>query len=138
MIGSVVWMARLPRLMYQLLCSFTVAILYAAIHFWLLIAPVWLFLPMTMIITLSCSLFIVLLVKESYYRSAICLFGISCGEIIYNITMGSYGFHRLIGEMIYFDYIAGILLIFTVLSILQYTTAKINSLLKQKQIEVAK
>src|SRR5690625_321800 len=42
-IGSAIWLILLPRFMYQLLCSFTVAVLYAAIHFWLTIAPVWLF-----------------------------------------------------------------------------------------------
>ncbi|WP_461180663.1 YphA family membrane protein [Virgibacillus kimchii] len=134
MTGSAIWMIKLPRLMYQLLCSFTVAILYTAIHFWLHIAPVWLFLPIIAIIALSCSLFTVLLVKEAEYRKAICLFGISCGEILYSITMSSYGFQRSIGEMVFFDYIAGILLIFAILGILQYTTVKINNLVKQIQL----
>jgi len=133
-IGSAIWLILLPRFMYQLLCSFTVAVLYAAIHFWLTIAPVWLFLPITIIISLSCSLFIVLLVKEPRYRKAICLFGICCGEIIYSFTMSSYGFFNSIGEMIFFDYIAAMLLIFTFLAILHKGAAKISSLLKQKQV----
>jgi len=132
--GAAIWLILLPRFMYQLLCSFTVAVFYTAIQFWLTIAPIWLFMPLTVIIPLSCSLFIVLLVKEPRYRNAICLFGICCGEIIHGITMTSYGFSKGIGEMVFFDYLAGILLIFTLLAILHKGAAKINSFLKQKQV----
>ncbi len=132
--GSAIWIIAQQRFLYQLLCSFTVAIMYAAIHFWLHIAPVWLFLPITVIIPLSCSLFIVLLVKKPLYRKAICLFGICSGELVYSITMTGYGFYRTIGEIIFFDYIAGILLIFTVLAILHKRAAKLNSLIKHKQL----
>jgi|SRR5690625_1706202 len=132
--GSVIRLITQPRFLYQLLCSFTVAIMYAAIHFWLHIAPVWLFLPVTVIIPLSCSLFTVLLVRESLYRKAICLFGICSGEMIYSITMTGYGLHRNVGDIIFFDYIAVILLIFTVLAILHKGAVKLNSLLKHKQL----
>ena len=132
--GAAIWIMLLPRFMHQLLCSFTVAILYAAIHFWLTVAPIWLFLPITVIISISCSLFIVLLVKEPRYRKAICLFGICCGEVIHSFTMVSYGFFKNIGEMIFFDHLAGMLLIFTLLAILHKGAVKINSLLKQKQL----
>ncbi|MFA1820696.1 hypothetical protein ACDX78_11015 [Virgibacillus oceani] len=132
--GAAIWIILLPRFMYQLLCAFTVAVLYAAIQFWLIIAPVWLFWPTTVIIPLTCSLFIVLLVKKPRYRKAICLFGICCGEIIHGITMSSYGFSKGIGEIVFFDYLAVMLLIFSFLAILHKGNAKINSLLKQKQV----
>lgn len=117
--GSAIWLILLPRLTYQFICSFTVSLMYASIHFWLNIAPVWLFMPITVLIPVSCCLFVVLLVKEARFRMAIGLFGICCGETIYGITMTSYGLYREIGEFIFFDHLAVTLLIFAILAILQ-------------------
>ncbi|CDQ39791.1 YphA family membrane protein [Virgibacillus salexigens] len=118
-ITAVLWMIQLQHLAYLLFASFTLSIGYAGILLWEKNAPVWIIMPRVILISFAIILLIVLCTKYTKERFAICLTGLTFGELMYSLTMSSYGFPEIIGDLQFFDILLFVIVIILILDILQ-------------------
>jgi len=139
--GAVILLGNYQKWFYHLAASFVTAIGYAAFLFWETISPVWLILPRNILITVIFGLIISILAKNYVVRIAICLFGMTSGEVIYRYILASYGFPVTIGDKAALVSLFVVVLFFTFINLLQKGKYKLLTGLekhKEKMMEVAK
>lgn len=139
-LGALIWLLRLPRRTYHIFSSFTLMIGYAGMLYWAQVSPVWLFLPRTFLLSFLLSLILFMLAKEYVSQAGIGLLGMSCGEIVYALTLSSYGFPEAVGEMAFLDNLLAVMIIIGAIDILQKGRKRLTiaSRLPNTLMEVAK
>ncbi|WP_100010782.1 hypothetical protein [Lentibacillus sediminis] len=138
--GALIWLLQLPRVTYHIFASFTLTIGYTGMLYWAQASPVWLFLPRTFLLSFLLSLILFLLAKEFISQAGIGLFGVCCGEIVYALTLSSYGFPEAVGEMAFLDNLLAVMIIIGAIDILQKGRKRVTiaSQLPKTPMEVAK
>ncbi|WP_085992019.1 YphA family membrane protein [Oceanobacillus senegalensis] len=140
LLGTMVLIAKQPRIPYYLFASFTVTIGYTALLLWEKISPIWLIIPRTLLIAVIIGCLVSILSSYFHSRISICLFGFLSGEIIYSLILYSYGFQEEIGEMQFLDTLLSTLLLLTIIDILYKGKTKLSRYVAklQTKFEVAK
>ncbi|OZU90097.1 hypothetical protein CIL03_02860 [Virgibacillus indicus] len=128
--GSMLLLIPNTRLIYHLISSFTITIGYAAMLLWEKNAPVWIIFHRPLILSIITVILIVILTKSFNLRLGIGLLGMSAGELIYSLTLSSYGFSEPIGQIYFFEYAVMTVVILMILDILQRWKYKVISLIE--------
>lgn len=124
-IGSLLLLVQEPRLMYHLFSSFTITIGYASMLLWEVNAPVWIIFSRIITISFLLGIMTILLAKDFYSQLAICVFGVSFGEIIYHFILSSYGFHLTAGDFVFLDCLLSVVIILVTLKLLGLAKSKL-------------
>ncbi|WP_163969871.1 YphA family membrane protein [Oceanobacillus halotolerans] len=134
LIGMMLLHARLPRLSYHLITSFTISIGYIAILLWEQQTPVWLFLPRAVLIPVICACLSILLTNDFQTRMVIGLVGITFGEAIYSFILAGYQLPETIGEMAFLDSVMMVIVIIfcieVILQMKQRFTILLNNVMR--------
>lgn len=128
--GSMLLLIPNKNLIYHLFSSFTITVGYAAMLLWEKNAPVWIIFPRPIILSIITVILVMILTKIFNFRLGIGLLGMSAGEMIYSLTLSSYGFYEPIGQIYFFENAIMTVVIITILAILRRWKHKVISLIE--------
>ncbi|HEX6593450.1 MAG TPA: hypothetical protein VF095_02555 [Bacillota bacterium] len=103
--GSFILLLTRETILYHFFASFTCMIGYTSILIWEHQAPVWVFGPRLIILSVISMLLVTFVATDFFNQCTIALIGMCTGEVLFNILLGNYYIQDVIGKMAFFDHL---------------------------------
>jgi|SRR5690625_2933588 len=113
-IGALFLSAATSLTFYEYFVGFTCMIGYAAIVIWELIAPIWFFLPLLLIVSPVIVIVLCLCIRETRNRIVLALLSLALGQLVFDIILIHYQIDHMIGTLQQMTILSTTLILLTV------------------------
>lgn len=96
-VGAMIYYVKVNKKTGKIIHVLIVMIAVVAILIWQLLMPAWYIVTTLFFLPLTILLIIQLLVSDLQERITLCLLGMSCGQLLYDLIIVSYGLNNTIG-----------------------------------------
>lgn len=116
--------------LYEYIVAFICMVGYAAILIWEIIAPVWFFMPRTVILALLIVSTLLLCIRMPNRRMIVSVIGLTFGQLLYELILMVYHLHDVIGALQEMTILSVTLLLLLGIDLLHQTKTMIVSRIK--------
>lgn len=116
--------------LYEYIVAFICMVGYAAILIWEIIAPVWFFMPRTVILALLIVSTLLLCIRVPNRRMIVSVIGLTFGQLLYELILMVYHLHDVIGALQEMTILSVTLLLLLGIDLLHQTKTMIVSRIK--------